>query len=225
MAPYLPLSGLLIGLMPALALWGAASLGLAPLLSAFLAIGVWALVTGAMQEDALADSFDGLWGGQTPERRLEIFKDSRIGAYGMLALMIGMGIRATALAQLLGFGGLGAASAWLGATIAARSLALWLAVALPPARAKGAGAAAGRLSRRAFAVGMAGAATIFGLLALPVAGPGASAIALALLVLVIVGWTRICALRVAGQTGDLIGGGQAILEIVALCTFIVLTQS
>ena len=43
-------------------------------------------LTGAFHEDGLADSADGLGGGQTPARRLEIMKDSRLGSYGALTL-------------------------------------------------------------------------------------------------------------------------------------------
>jgi adenosylcobinamide-GDP ribazoletransferase len=60
-----------------------------------LATGI--LLTGAFHEDGLADAADGLFGGLTRERRLEIMKDSRIGTYGVLALMIALGLKATSL--------------------------------------------------------------------------------------------------------------------------------
>ena len=66
-----------------------------------------ALATGALHEDGLADSVDGFWGGATRERRLEIMKDSRIGSYGALALILSVLIRWTALSALLAEG-----SAW-----------------------------------------------------------------------------------------------------------------
>jgi adenosylcobinamide-GDP ribazoletransferase len=46
------------------------------------------LITGCFHEDGLADSFDALWGGHTPQKRLEIMKDSRIGSYGTLATVL-----------------------------------------------------------------------------------------------------------------------------------------
>jgi adenosylcobinamide-GDP ribazoletransferase len=62
------------------------------------AIGV--LVTGGFHEDGLADTADGLGGGQTPARRLEIMKDSRVGTYGVLALGLVLAIKVAALAAL-----------------------------------------------------------------------------------------------------------------------------
>ncbi|MEM6390903.1 MAG: adenosylcobinamide-GDP ribazoletransferase, partial [Pseudomonadota bacterium] len=76
---------------------GAATMGLAALamaaglsagFAAALAMAGFALMTGALHEDGLADTADGLWGGRTPERRLEIMRDSRIGAYGVVALIL-----------------------------------------------------------------------------------------------------------------------------------------
>lgn len=48
------------------------------------------LMTGALHEDGLADTFDGFFGGHTPERKLAIMKDSSIGTYGMCALVMAL---------------------------------------------------------------------------------------------------------------------------------------
>ena len=56
-------------------------------------------MTGGFHEDGLADTVDGFGGGGTPLRRLEIMKDSRIGAYGALALFTALALRAAALAS------------------------------------------------------------------------------------------------------------------------------
>jgi adenosylcobinamide-GDP ribazoletransferase len=69
-------------------------------LAAGLAVGVGVLVTGALHEDGLADTADGLGGGRTPERALEIMRDSRIGSYGALALMFSVGFRWAAVAGM-----------------------------------------------------------------------------------------------------------------------------
>ena len=58
-----------------------------------LAVTALALTTGAFHEDGLADSADGLFGGQTPERRLEIMKDSRVGSYGAIAIGLSLLLR------------------------------------------------------------------------------------------------------------------------------------
>jgi adenosylcobinamide-GDP ribazoletransferase len=57
-----------------------------PNLVPFAAVLLPLLLTGALHEDAVADSADALFGGRTPERRLEILKDSRLGTYGACAL-------------------------------------------------------------------------------------------------------------------------------------------
>jgi adenosylcobinamide-GDP ribazoletransferase len=97
---HLPLVGGVVGAASAGAFVLAARLGLAPLLGAALALGTSAWLTGALHEDGLADSADGLGGSSTRERALEIMKDSRIGSYGALALLLGVLARAAAIAAL-----------------------------------------------------------------------------------------------------------------------------
>ena len=58
------------------------------------------LVTGALHEDGLADTADGFGGGDTRERKLEIMRDSRIGTYGVCALIVSLLVRADAIASL-----------------------------------------------------------------------------------------------------------------------------
>jgi adenosylcobinamide-GDP ribazoletransferase len=97
-AKYFPLAGLLIGALLAAVLLAASQVwsGLVP---ALLAVTTGVLLTGAFHEDGLADSADSL-GGQTPERRLAIMQDSRIGSYGTLALIASVGLRVAALAAM-----------------------------------------------------------------------------------------------------------------------------
>ncbi len=98
-AKYFPLVGMTVGLITALFLLGAGQL-FPPMLSATIAITAGVLVTGAFHEDGLADTADGLGGGLTRERRLEIMKDSRIGTYGAAALILGLALKIGALAAL-----------------------------------------------------------------------------------------------------------------------------
>ncbi len=98
-ARYFPLVGLLVGAVCAAVFWAASQLW-SGWLPALLAIAVGVLVTGAFHEDGLADTADGLGGGSTPERRLEIMKDSRIGTYGALGLGLVLALKAAALATL-----------------------------------------------------------------------------------------------------------------------------
>lgn len=97
-ARYFPLVGQGVGAISAgvfflgFQVWGAG-------VAAVLALGVGLLVTGAFHEDGLADTADGLGGGQTARRRLEIMKDSRIGTYGVCALVVALGSKAALLAS------------------------------------------------------------------------------------------------------------------------------
>ena len=90
----------LAGCVAHLALW----LGLGATIAAALTLGALAFMTGGLHEDGLADSADGLWGGWTRERRLEIMKDSQIGAYGVLALVFTITLRVLALSALFSQG-------------------------------------------------------------------------------------------------------------------------
>ena len=132
----------------ALALGLADRLGLPPLVCAGLAVGALVIVTGALHEDGLADVADGFGGGATRERKLEIMRDSRIGAYGAAALALSLILRVAALSALLDHG-LGAAAAGLIlAGAASRAAALAPLALLPAARADGLGAGAGAPRRR-----------------------------------------------------------------------------
>ena len=76
-----------------------------PTLIVALAVAAMVIASGAMADDALADAMDGLFGGQTTERRLEIMKDSRHGTYGVAALALFILLRVTALGAMAGPGG------------------------------------------------------------------------------------------------------------------------
>ena len=96
-ARYFPLVGQGVGAVSAGMLLAADRLWNGPV-AAVLAIAVGVLVTGAFHEDGLADTADGLGGGQTPERRLEIMKDSRVGTYGVCALGLVLALKGAVLA-------------------------------------------------------------------------------------------------------------------------------
>lgn len=217
----LPLASAVMGVVPALLLTGGAWLGLPPYFTAALAVAAMALVGGGMMEDALADAADGLFGGATPERRLEILKDSRHGTYGVTALALFLLLRVTALGSVAATAPLAAAAIWLAANIAGRSGALWLAVALPPARRDGAAATAGALPVPRFAIGAALAALLVFIVGAPAAGI-AGVIGAAIAVgLVAWGWSALCRRLVGGQTGDLVGAAASLGEIAALTVLLI----
>lgn len=98
-AAFFPFAGLIIALPIAL-VWYLSALFLPQTIAAGLAIGLGLLITGGLHEDGFADCADGL--GATPDktRALEIMRDSRIGTYGGLALILSIGLRWAALAAL-----------------------------------------------------------------------------------------------------------------------------
>ena len=94
-----PLVGAGIGAIAAVVFAIAQLIGLGDWPAALLAVLAGLLLTGALHEDGLADTVDGLAGGHNRERKLAIMRDSRVGSFGVLALVLSVGLRAAALAQ------------------------------------------------------------------------------------------------------------------------------
>jgi adenosylcobinamide-GDP ribazoletransferase len=219
MALALPFASLLITLGPAVLLFLLEWAGTSHLFAATYAVAALVIVTGAMSEDALADAADGLFGGHTVEDRLAIMKDSRHGTYGVAAIVLLLVLRIGAIASPASpFAGAGIL---LASQIMARSGALWLTVALPPARSGGAAAAAGQVTRQAFGVGAVFMVVLSFVFAGFAVGVPGLIVAYALGALVVWGWITLCRRMVGGQTGDLIGGLQALIEVAALTAFMV----
>lgn len=218
-AAMVPVAGVLIGLCPALTLALSIGLRVSSSIAALLSIAVAVLVTGALHEDALADCADGFGGGATKDRKLEILRDSRIGAYGTVALVLSLMLRATALADLTERG-LGLSMAALVAVAAMSRTASLLPLALlRPARADGSGAAAAGPSARnlAMAILLAIVASASTLLC----GAGLARLVTAVATAAILALTM-CAIawrQIGGQTGDVAGATQQIVEIGTLLVF------
>lgn len=207
-----PVAGLAVALpaclLAALLLW----LGLPSTVAAGGCLLVQVLLTGAMHEDGLADSADGLWGGFDRERRLEIMKDSRIGAYGVLALILGLGLRWSLYAALLDLGQIWAP---LALAMLSRAVMPTLMRALPNARGKGLSAQVGRPGWRHVAYGGT-FAMCFALLI--VGGPAWAMLMAAALTASGVGF--LARHKIGGQTGDILGASQQVAEITCAITLI-----
>jgi adenosylcobinamide-GDP ribazoletransferase len=203
-----PLVGACLGglaaLLAGIAIWLGAPVGIA----GALAIATLTLSTGAMHEDGLADCADGLGGGRDADHRLEIMKDSRIGAYGASALALAF------LARWSGVETLGATALFwpLIAVGAASRLPMVLAMFLmPPARKTGLSAGVG-LPPPASVIAAGGLAALICLIALGFSG------------LLVLFWAVLAPLPlfwlagrlIHGQTGDILGGSQQLAEIAAL---------
>src|SRR6516164_10464381 len=139
-----PLIGAGIGGVAALAFLLIRLLGLGDWPAAVLAVLASIVLTGALHEDGLADTADGLIGGQDREQRLAIMRDSRHGTFGVVAIVLSVLLRAAALA---GIGEpISAGLALIAAHAASRAALPCAMLALAPARAEGLGAAAGQPS-------------------------------------------------------------------------------
>jgi adenosylcobinamide-GDP ribazoletransferase len=204
-----PLVGAVLGALAAgvasLGMW----LGLTPSVVAVAVLAVLVMLTGGLHEDGLSDTADGLFGGWTRERRLEIMKDSRVGSYGVLALVLVTLARWSALVALLVHGGHCAALVAAGA-VSRAPMALIMAL-LPNARGEGLSHATGRPSLTAAWIGIGLAGAIAGLLlgwsALAIVGAALGAGVL----------VSIVALRrIGGQTGDILGASQQLAEVACL---------
>lgn len=218
LARAVPLVGLVLGGLAGLVLIVGAALWPPPV-AAILAVGAAIVMTGAFHEDGLADTADS-FGAMTAERRLEIMKDSRIGTFGASALILGLGLRVTALAGLVGAVGAGRTALALAAAGAvSRTAALYLPVSLAPVRPDGAGRAAGVPTMETWTQACAIAAVLL-LLAWPAGGflgiLAAAGVAAGLGHLAV----RFAAAHVGGHTGDIAGATQQVVEIAVLLTLL-----
>lgn len=213
----LPVAGAIIGAVGAAVFLAARGLGLPSTLAAGLALAALVIATGAFHEDGLADSADGLGGGYTRQRKLEIMKDSRIGTFGGAALVLSLGLRWQALVALDAvFGAAGAATAIVAAGGLSRMAGLIPAVALEPARAEGAAQAAGAPGPRAFVMGLTLAVALaIGPMA-AFADLGRIAIAVVAAFIAAGVMTLIARRQIGGQTGDIAGASQQLAEIAFL---------
>jgi adenosylcobinamide-GDP ribazoletransferase len=207
-----PLVGAGIGGIAACAFLLVQLLGLGDWSAAILAVLGSTVLTGALHEDGLADSADGLIGGHDRDQRLAIMRDSRHGTFGVVAVVFSVLLRAAALA---GIGEPIYAGLALIAAHAASRAALPVAMrVLALARVDGLGASAGRpgtpLAIAAFAIGL--------LITLAALGPSRGAVAFALAGVAVFALGALAYRLIGGYTGDVLGTFQQVGEIVILLT-------
>ncbi len=206
-----PFAGVLTGGVGGGIFLGAVFLGLPLVISLILGLMASVLLSGGLHEDGLADVADGFGGGSTRDQKLEIMHDSRIGAYGVLALIFIVSLRITALFAI------GAQSStqivfvvFLTSAIFSRGILPAVMAALPPARAGGLSKEAGRPGVGgvivALLLGVAGALVPFCSDYQPVTIAMLSAVG----AVIILG--LIASRQIGGQTGDVIGAAQQIGE-------------
>ena len=187
---------------------------LPPLVAALMALGSMIFLTGALHEDGLADTADGFGGGFGAARKLEIMRDSRIGAFGVLALILSLGVRAAALIALAEF----ALPALIAAGALSRAAMPALMWRLPLASASGLAAAAGRPAGQVVLMGL----TLGGAAALWARGPGPGLIVITATGLAAFATGALAQRQIRGYNGDVLGAAQQIGEIAALLCILVL---
>jgi adenosylcobinamide-GDP ribazoletransferase len=205
---FFPVVGAALGVAEAVLIFALAPLGLPALVQAILATTAGALLTGGLHLDALADAADGLGGGRTREDVLRIMRDHVIGAYGAIALVLGLGLRVAALAALIERG---AFLPWL---VAGGALARWasplLGRLLPYARDGGGLGAA--VTDHVGATELGGATALALAIAALAVGRGLlpSLVVLAAITAVV---AAVCRRRLGGVTGDTLGAHTELCEL------------
>lgn len=214
----LPLIGVvlaLVALAPA-TLFDALALT-APLPSFLLAgltIATMIMITGGMHEDGLADLADGFWGGMTTARKLEIMKDSRLGSYGALALLLSVLLRISILAYLFeNYGVHTGGIAYLVTALVSRVPTLHVWYMLPAARLNGLSATAGQPSLISYGIAIGLAAVTTALVIGPVFGFAAALSAFVMVTLASLYIVYLARKHLRGQTGDVLGAAQQLGEI------------
>lgn len=186
-----------------------------PALAALLAIAFGLLLTGALHEDAVGDTADGLGGGGGDrDRVLAILKDPRIGSYGTVALWLLLALRWSALIAL----GAAALPAFALASVWGRWTAAPLIRWLPAL-----GGGLGRDIQGGLGTGMVlltTAAAVAASAGLALAGASRVGPAIAVAVVLTLGWGWHLRRRPGGQTGDLLGAGNQLVEAGVLLTLL-----
>ena len=203
---WFPFVGATLGLILALAGWTASFL-FSPLIVGILITTIWAMLTGGLHLDGLADCCDGLFVSKPAERRLEIMKDSRLGTFGGAGLILILILKTILVAELA------KNSLWL-PLILACSVGRWailLAAIQPQARPGGLGAA--------FAQGVGGNTILLSSLiplALLVWGRSPAVLAVALALALEAGVITLARRRLGGVTGDVFGMIVELSEVMVL---------
>lgn len=212
-----PLAGGILGFLGGIALFIADALHLPALACGFIAIGTLAAMTGALHEDGLGDTADGFFGAANRERRLEIMKDSRIGTFAAITLIVWVGIKASLLATILERIGPGyAVLALIAAESASRAAMLALWHALPSARP---GGLADSIGQPDWETLVCASGLGFGFLAIGLVPSGGFTAVIYALVIVsglLYAFSKLCMAKIGGQTGDTLGAAQQIASLAVL---------
>ena len=226
-ARWFPAVGTAVGLFAAAVLWIALQ-AWPPAIAVGLSMAASIWLTGGFHEDGWADSCDGLGGAVSRDKALAIMKDSRIGSYGALGLVLMLGLKAACLTALAGASPAAAMAALIWAHTASRVAPVWLmqvmryagdpehAKAKPLATQAGPGTLAAAL---AWTLAVTTALALASPRLLPALGSGAMSIVVVTPLL-----RRWLNRRLGGYTGDNLGACQQLCELAALLAFAALLK-
>jgi adenosylcobinamide-GDP ribazoletransferase len=223
---HFPLVGAALGAAMALAWLAARPLG--PLPAGCVALAASMLLTGGFHEDGLADTADALGGAYTRERILEILKDSRIGAFGAMALAITIALRLALLAELCRAGDTAVVVALVVSQALSRLPPIWLMALLPYATSDSR-TKSRQVNRAGLPQALVAAAWCALLLgALIRAGAPLDLATVATLALAAAATATLCGWRfhrrLGGVTGDFLGATQQLSEIALLAVLVLASR-
>jgi adenosylcobinamide-GDP ribazoletransferase len=204
-----PVVGGLIGLAMGVLCLALRQVGVPDLAAAALVLGAGALLTGALHEDGLADVADGFGGGRDIEARLAIMRDSRIGTYGAMTLLVSFAAKLSALVAIPdGY----VVQSLIASHALARGVLPVLALELPYARQDGLARAGGQPDT-ATAMVACGLALLIALLSLSWLDVLWAVVAAGISGLII---ARLALRQIGGQTGDVLGAAEQVAETAIL---------
>ncbi len=207
-----PVVGALVGLVGGLMFTAFDWAGAPVWISAIAAISAMYALTGGLHEDGLADVADGFGGGISRDRKLAIMRDSRIGTYGVSALIFSIGFRVAALTSIAESGFTVFALILAGAI--SRSAIGPVMALLPQARLDGLSAVAGQPRSSQAWLGVAIAFAI----AWGFAELSDVLVAICVTAVVVTAVATIAKRQIGGQTGDVLGAVAQVAEVAVFVT-------
>ena len=204
-----PVVGAFVAIVAAVTFALATSFGLPGLVAGALAIVAMVLLTGAFHEDGLADVADGFGGGKSLPRKLEIMRDSRVGAYGVIAIALAMILRVGGL-SVLAVGE--AASALIVAAMLSRLMMVYIMRYMPPARKDGLAHDTGKPEMPQLLTGT----VLTFVVCLFLLGPSTTVACFIVTFVACVAIGGLAMHQINGFSGDVLGASQQITEIAVL---------
>ena len=215
-------AGLIIGAAGGLGGWICISLGLPEMMAAIIAVAVLMVITGGMHEDGLGDATDGL-GGWTRQAALDIMRDSPVGVYGVLALVMVSLFRVTGYSTLMSMhGGLFSVVLIFAATgCLSRAGLPYLMYILPAARTDGLAVSAGQPDRHTAIRAAVAGIFLYALTVWLAIGLFAAIIGAVLACAAIVLTSKLARHTYGGVTGDVAGSAQQLAEVAILAGLVI----